>query len=123
MNRIVASVFGLIPAALMTLMAVVGLGFLEGWRLLLAPAAVIGFVGMGWAILGYARNRRPVVLAMLLIGEIAMAWALLTQLVDLASPSKPIGWKIFFMWMSLGPCVVGAVYLWRAAVPRSAAVA
>jgi hypothetical protein len=60
---------------------------------------------------------------MLVIGEIAMAWGLLTQIVDLASPNKAIGWKIFSMWMTLGPCVVGAVYLWRAAVPRPAAVA
>jgi hypothetical protein len=60
---------------------------------------------------------------MLVIGEIAMAWGLLTQIVDLASPNKAIGWKILSMWMTLGPFVVGSVYLWRAIAPRLKAVA
>jgi hypothetical protein len=123
MNRAVAVILGLVPAGLMTIMALIGIGFLDGWRLLLPPAAIVGFIGMGWAIVGYAEGQRRVVLAMLLIGETAMAWGLLTQIVDLASPNKAIGWKLLSMWMTLGPFVVGATYLWRAVAPRPTAAA
>jgi hypothetical protein len=119
MNRTLALIFGLTPAALMTVMALVGIGFLENWRLLLVPAAVIGFVGMVWAFTGYVRNRAPLVLAMLVVGEAAMAWGLFSQLADLFSPQKEIGWKIFSMWATLGPCAVGAVYIWRALTRNS----
>ena len=122
-TRVLALVFGLVPAALMTVMALVGAGFLEGWRLLLVPAAVVGLIGMIWAFVGYSWNRGPIIFAMLAVGEAAMVWGLLNQLADLASANKTIGWKVFSMWATLGPCVVGALYMWRALKRRPPAVA
>jgi len=123
MNRATAAIFGLVPAAFMTVMALAGIGFVDGWRMLLAPAAVVGFIGMAWAFSGQPRHYWPLLTFMLVIGEVAMAWGLLTQIVGLASPNKAIGWKFFSIWATLGPCVVGAAYLWRSLRRRPAAVA
>ncbi len=122
MNRTLAIIFGLIPAGIMAAMALVGLAYLDDWRLLLVPAAVVGFIGMGWAILDYSPGRRPLVLTMLIVGELAMGWGLLTQLVDLANPHKAVEWKALSMWLTLGPFVVGLTYIWQALLRRPPAL-
>lgn len=117
-----ALVFGLIPAGIMTAMALVGLAFLDGWRLLLVPASVVGFIGMGWAFLEYSPDRRSLVLTMLIVGELAMGWGLFTQLVQLADPHKAIEWKVLSMWLTLGPFAVGFAYIRQALMRRPPAV-
>jgi hypothetical protein len=83
---------------------------------LYALAAVIGTIGLVWAILGVEPAQRWIVIVLLAIGVSAVAWRLvlpvagsLGRALSSSSQSHPNDWfrLPLLVWLVLGPLVVG----------------
>ena len=109
-KRVLLVCFGILPALLLVMMSFVGLGFLRGWLRLLAPASLIGTVGMIWALCGVARRNVPIVLGMLFVGEIAILFMVVPASVQLLNPRESIWLRVFVVCLAFGPMLAGAVF-------------
>lgn len=116
-NRHASLWFGIVPSAFMSVLSLGGLAMLTGWQLVVIPAAFVGTAGLICAHLGFDDKnniaKRATVVVMLVMGELVMLRALIPVLTQLADQQKAVGWKIFSLVFTLGPTVIGALYIYR----------
>jgi hypothetical protein len=87
---------------------------------LYALAALLGTIGLTWAILGVEGGHRWVVVMLLGIGIAAFAWRFTLPVVDSLQSvmSSSLEWRKVFglllsVWFVLGPLVVGVFQIFR----------
>lgn len=104
-------IFGLVPAFIMIMMALASVVVGTEFGGIFVVGAIVGTYGMAWAIFGYDQKRASVVLLLLLVGELTMLRALLPVLMQIASSPFDLLNTLLALYLTLAPCVVGAVHV------------
>ena len=124
MRTLVKAILGLAPACIMTLGALMFVGFISSplqWMLL--ACAITGTGGMIWSLAGYSRNQAVVLFLMLLVGIAGAFTGLYTGIAVLLSdahtgklgtPAALLQRSAVIAWLMAGPAIVGLAEAWNA---------
>jgi hypothetical protein len=111
----------LLPASILCAMSTLTLAYPDMESPLFFPAALVGTLGLGWAIIGAEAKYRWIVVTMLGVGVLTLAGRLVVPIIDSfgqpwvrkISPSEMIvGW-LLPVWLVLGPLTFGVFYIVR----------
>lgn len=107
---LVQVIFGLVPAFVLVLGAMMLPIVGDSWEVIFLLGAVLGTAGLCWAVFGYDQRRAKWVLLLLVIGELTMLRPLTAVL--LSTRSEPVGpWTLAALGLTLGPFIIGAIHV------------
>jgi hypothetical protein len=103
-------IFGVIPAFVMTVGAMMLLAITADWHAILFLGAVLGTIGLCWAIFGYEQASARKVLILLVIGEITMLTPFASALLLILSQHIDL-WRMAALGLTFGPAIIGAAHI------------
>lgn len=108
-------IFGLIPAFVMVMGAMMLPIIGASWEAVFFVGAVAGTAGLCWAIFGYEQRSAKWVLLLLLIGEITMLRPLAAVLLSAVYGPRELWAAILGLSLTAGPFAVGAIHVFASA--------
>jgi hypothetical protein len=106
-------IFGLIPAFVLVIGAMMLPIVGASWEAILFVGAVLGSAGLCWAMFGYGQRSAKWVLLLLGIGELTMLLPLTAALSTLSEPID--AWTLAVLYLTLGPFIIGAIHVFASA--------